>query len=104
MAAYMIILARIHDRERFISGYAQQAAQLVAQFGGEYVLRAPGAICLEGSLGDDQSVVISQWPSIQAARAFWDSPEYQSVKALRDGICDVEVMLVEAPLIEQGPS
>ncbi len=103
MAAYMIILARIHDRDRFISGYAAQAGALVERFGGKYVLRAPGGICLEGSLGDDRSVVISEWPDMAAARAFWDSPEYAQIKTLREGICDVEVMLVEAPSIG-GPN
>lgn len=103
MAAYMIILARVHDRERFMAGYAPAAAALVARCGGKYVLRAPGALCLEGNIGEGQSVVISEWPDMAAARAFWDSPEYQQIKQLRDGICDVEVLLVEAPAIGGEP-
>ena len=99
MAAYMLILARVHDRDKFLSGYATEAAALVEKCGGKYVLRAPGAICLEGSVGDGRSVVISEWPDMDAAKRFWDSPEYQQIKTLRDGICDVEVVLVEAPLI-----
>ncbi len=102
MAAYMIILAKIYDREKFISGYAVQAAQLVEQCGGKYVLRAPGVLCLEGSMDDDRSVVISQWPDIASAKAFWGSPEYRQIKTLREGVCDVEVMLVEAPVIGEG--
>ncbi|QFU75538.1 DUF1330 domain-containing protein [Halioglobus maricola] len=99
MAAYMIILAQVHDREKFISGYAAEAAKLVDKAGGKYVLRAPGAVCLEGSVGNGRSVVISQWPDVATAQAFWDSPEYQEVAKLREGICDVEVVVVEAPLI-----
>ena len=99
MVAYMIILARVHDRDRFMAGYAPAAARLVEQFGGKYVLRAPGALSLEGTVGDGRSVVISQWPDRAAAQAFWDSPQYQEAKKLREGICDVEVILVEAPEI-----
>lgn len=99
MAAYMIVLARVHDREKFLAGYAAQAAALVVKCGGKYVLRGPGAQCLEGSVGDGRSVVISEWPDMAAARAFWDSSEYDEIKKLRDGICDVEVVLVEAPVI-----
>ena len=99
MAAYMIILAKVHDREKFLAGYATAAAKLVDKCGGKYILRAPGAECLEGSVGDGQSVVMSEWPDMATARAFWDSPEYQEIKKLRDGICDVEVVLVEAPPI-----
>jgi uncharacterized protein (DUF1330 family) len=99
MAAYMIIVARIHDRDRFVAGYGRAAAELVTRFGGRYVLRAPGAVALEGGAGEGASIVISEWPDRAAALAFWNSPDYAEVKALRDGLADVEVMLVEAPEI-----
>lgn len=97
MPAYMIIAARIADRDAFIQGYGKAAADLVARMGGRYVLRAPGAALLEGAWGDGSSVVISEWPDRAAAMAFWDSPEYAQVKRLRDGIAEVQVLLVEAP-------
>jgi len=99
MAAYMIIYARIHDREKFISGYAPAASKLVEKYGGRYVLRAPGTSILEGSLEPGGSVVISEWPDKAAAEAFWNSAEYAEAKQLRNGVADVEVMLVEAPSI-----
>jgi len=97
MAAYMIVTARVADRERFISGYGKAAAELVARFGGRYVLRAPGAVALEGSFGEGASVVISEWPDRAHALAFWNSPEYAAAKRLRDGLAEVQVVLVEAP-------
>lgn len=97
MAAYMIIYARIHDRERFLTGYAPAASKLVEQFGGRYVVRAPGASLLEGTLEAGGSIVMSEWPDKASAQAFWDSPEYAEVKKLRDGVADVEVLLVETP-------
>ena len=51
MPAYMIVTARIGDRDAFLSGYAPRAAELVARFGGRYVLRAPGGTMLEGGGG-----------------------------------------------------
>lgn len=99
MAAYMIIVARIHDRERFVAGYGPAAAELVTRFGGRYVMRAPGAVALEGMAGEGASVVISEWPDRAAALAFWNSPEYAEVKRLREGLADVEVILAEAPEI-----
>jgi uncharacterized protein (DUF1330 family) len=96
MTAWMIITARIHDREAFISGYGPAAAKLVEQFGGRYVVRAPGATLLEGDGMDGASVVVSEWPSRAAALAFWQSPEYAEVRKLRDGLADVQVMLVGA--------
>lgn len=99
MPAYMIITARIADREAFIHGYGAAAGKLVAQFGGKYVLRAPGAQLLEGAFGDGASVVISEWPDKAAALAFWNSPEYAEAKKLRDGIADVQVVLIEGAMI-----
>ncbi|MYJ25604.1 MAG: DUF1330 domain-containing protein, partial [Holophagales bacterium] len=48
MTAYLIVTAQLHDRKRFLAGYAPAAAALTERFGGEYVLRAAGAEVLEG--------------------------------------------------------
>ena len=99
MAAYMIILVSISDREKFLSGYATSAAALVEKFGGRYVLRARADEILEGDLDPGTSVVISEWPDKAAALKFWNSDEYRVVKELRDGISEAKVALVEAPKI-----
>lgn len=99
MAAYLIVTARIHDREAFIAGYAPRAAELVQRFGGRYVLRAPGGTVLEGGDEAAVSIVISEWPDRAAALAFWHSPEYAHAKALRKGLADCQVVVIEAPAI-----
>ncbi len=99
MPAYMIVTASIHDRDAFITGYGAAAAKLVERFGGRYVLRGPGAELLEGDWGDGASMVISEWPDKAAAKAFWNSPEYAQAKTLREGVADVQVLLIEAPRI-----
>ncbi|MEM8985931.1 MAG: DUF1330 domain-containing protein [Pseudomonadota bacterium] len=100
MAAYMIVSAKIKDRAAFLEGYGKATSALIAQFGGRYVLRGPGAELLEGDWGDGASMVISEWPDKEAAKRFWTSPEYQEAKKLRAGIADCQVMLIEAPKIE----
>ena len=99
MPAYMIVTAKIADREAFIGGYGAAAAKLVEQFGGRYVLRGPGAELLEGDFGAGASMVISEWPDKAAALAFWNSPEYAEVKKLRADIADCQVLLIEASRI-----
>ena len=94
---YMIVFVSIHDRDKFLSGYAPAAASLVEQFGGRYVLRAQGGQTLEGAIPDGSSAVISEWPDREAALRFWNSPEYQEAKTLREGICDAHVALIDAP-------
>jgi len=98
MPAYMIVTAKIKDRDAFIQGYGMAAGKLVEQFGGKYVLRGPGAELLEGDFGDGASMVISEWPDKDAAKAFWNSEEYQEVKKLREGCADCQVLLIEAEM------
>ncbi|MCL4720789.1 MAG: DUF1330 domain-containing protein, partial [Gammaproteobacteria bacterium] len=45
---YMIVLAELTDRERFLAGYARAVPPLVTRFGGRYVLRGAGGHFLEG--------------------------------------------------------
>ncbi|MEM7568464.1 MAG: DUF1330 domain-containing protein [Pseudomonadota bacterium] len=99
MPANMIVNAKIADREGFINGYGKAAADLIPKFGGTYLLRGPGAELLEGDFGDGASMVISEWPNKEAAKAFWNSPEYAEAKKLREGMADVQVLLIEAPKI-----
>ena len=49
--------------------------------------------------GDGASMVISEWPDKAAAKAFWDSPEYQEAKKLREGCAECQVLLIEADTI-----
>lgn len=102
MPAYMIVTAAIHDRDRFVSGYGAAAAALIEKFGGEYLLRGPGAECLEGDFGDGASMVISKWPDRDAIKAFWNSPEYAEAKKLRDGLADVQVLVIDGPDLIPG--
>ncbi len=97
MSAYMIVFARVKDRQRFVAEYAAPTAALIARFGGEYVVRAPGVEALEGGLFDGASTVISKWPDKAAIRRFWDSPEYQALKAARQPLAEAHVMIVEEP-------
>ncbi|MEP3890234.1 MAG: DUF1330 domain-containing protein [Hellea sp.] len=95
--AYMIILAKISDRDAFIQGYSKATTPLVEKHGGRYVMRAPGGKLLEGAWGEGASVAISEWPDRAAIQAFWDSPEYAKAKTLRESIADVQVLVIDAP-------
>lgn len=97
MAAYMIVFAQVKDRQRFVADYAAPTAALIAKHGGEYVLRAPGVESLEGGLFAGASTVISRWPDKAAIRRFWESPEYEALKAARQSLAEAHVMIVEEP-------
>jgi uncharacterized protein (DUF1330 family) len=48
-------------------------------------------------------MVISEWPDKAAVHAFWNSPDYQEAKKLREDIADCQVLVIEAPRINGDP-
>ncbi|MDX1292005.1 MAG: DUF1330 domain-containing protein [Hyphomonas sp.] len=97
MAVYQIVFCKIRDRDPFIQDYAIPTAKLVAQYGGEYVVRAPKLVCLEGEIDENTSVVVSKWPSMEALNAMWTCPEYETLKLLRRKTSDAQIVIVEQP-------
>lgn len=93
MGALMIIQAAITDPERFME-YAQRAPALIEKYGGRYRVMRGESEQLEGP-PDARKIVVSEWPSMDAAREFWNSPEYEELKRMREGAADVDVHLVE---------
>ena len=93
----MVVLGTVHDREAFMTGYAAKLGPLYEKYGGSYVAIGRGAEVLEGEPGFE-SHVISRWPDMESARAFWTSPEYEALKDARieGGWGTFEVFLVEA--------
>jgi len=97
MSAYMIVFAKVLDRELFLQKYAIPTAKLIQEYGGEYVVRAPGVESKEGGMFEGDSVVISKWPDKAAIEKFWNSDEYQNLKEIRQPYCQAHVMVVEEP-------
>lgn len=93
MPAYMIVEAEITDMARF-RAYAERNPELVARHGGRYLAMRTATEPLEGDW-DGLRVVLSEWPDMDAARRYWNSPEYQALKALRDGTGRFRVILVD---------
>ncbi|MCY4211763.1 MAG: DUF1330 domain-containing protein [Gammaproteobacteria bacterium] len=93
MPAYMIVQATVTKPEQFAE-YAQRMPALVAKYGGKYLALGGAVEKLEGDW-DHQALVISEWPSMDAARTLWHSDDYAELKKVREGAVDVSVLLVE---------
>jgi uncharacterized protein (DUF1330 family) len=98
MSAYLIIQATVHDWEKF-TVYTQVVPPIVKKFGGKYI--AMGAPELIEGEDAPKSIVISQWPSSEAAHAFWDSAEYADAKKYREGTGQFSILLIDG--ISQTP-
>lgn len=94
---YMIVIAELTDRQRFLDGYAREVPALVERHGGRYIVRGAGGRFIEGGWCESPSALVSRWPSRAAALAFWNSAEYARLKALRDGTGRFQVLLIDSP-------
>jgi uncharacterized protein (DUF1330 family) len=83
MPAYFIAKIKVTDPEKW-KAYVAAVPATVQQFGGRTLARSSAAEVLEG-VYDSQQTVIIEFPSIDLIREWWDSPEYQRAKELREG-------------------
>jgi len=93
MGAFMIIQADITDPKQFME-YAKRAPALIEKFGGRYRCMRGAVEQLEGK-PDNRKIVVSEWPSMKSAQAFWNSDEYAELKQVRAGAAEIDVNLVE---------
>ncbi len=83
MPAYLIARVEIADAARY-RAYAARTPKVIAQFGGRFIVRGAEVETLEG-IPDPRRVVVIEFPSLERAKAFYASREYEAVKALREG-------------------
>ncbi len=81
MSGYIIANLEVTDPEGF-AGYAGKAPATIAAHGGEYLARGGAAELMEGDLPVGRVVVI-RFPSVEAARTWYHSPEYQALREIR---------------------
>jgi len=90
---YLVFRSVLHDKEG-IRPYGRAVLPLVARFGGQFIVTADAPEAVEGS-PDLRRIVVIEFPSLAAARAFWTSPEYAEVKKLRASAATVDAILFE---------
>ncbi|MFA4970892.1 MAG: DUF1330 domain-containing protein, partial [Sulfuritalea sp.] len=88
--AYMVVDARSSDPER-MAEYRRLAQIAVEKFGGRYLVRGSPYETLEGSW-QPQRLVVLEFPGMDAARTFYDSPEYVAARTARAGVSDFDML------------
>ena len=85
MSAYLVSVCEVTNKSDDLMSYAQQSAELISKHGGAYIIRGPASEVLEGNHLQGKSLVIAQFPNVDAIKEFWNSPEYLAFKSLREG-------------------
>jgi uncharacterized protein (DUF1330 family) len=74
--------------------YSQQVPATIQKYGGRFLHRGGPVTVLEGDWPQIRRVII-EFPSADAARQWWDSPEYEKPKALRRANSKGRLLLLE---------
>jgi uncharacterized protein (DUF1330 family) len=89
---YIIARVTVTNPEAYAE-YVKGATEAIKQYGGRPLVRGGAHEALEGQ-ARARNVVI-EFDSVEAARRYYNSPEYQAAKAKREGACEGEFVLVE---------
>ena len=95
MPAYVISHQRVPDPDADeLARYREASGPIVTRYGGRFIARGGPIDVLEGDANADRIAVI-EFPDLAAARAWFDSPEYQEIAALRRSAADADFLLVD---------
>lgn len=93
MSAYIVVEIMIHDAKLY-EEYKSKVMPTIEQYGGHLLVAGGKTELLEGDWNPPRFVII-EFPSADAARAWWSSPEYAGPKALRQRSAVSHMILVE---------
>jgi len=93
MPAYVIAMVDVKDPVRY-EDYRRLVLPTIAAFGGRFVARGGKTALFEGTMPAGR-IVIVEFPSMERADAWWNSPEYAEAKAIRQATSDGTLFAVE---------
>ncbi len=90
---YLIAEAKIRDVAAYeiYKGLAQAA---IAQYGGQYKVRGGTAEILEGKWTNVPRLIIVEFESVEQAKRFYNSAEYQEARKAREGAAELNMLVV----------
>ena len=93
MAAYLVGRINVTDWEKY-KAYMQVTPGVIEKFEGKFITRGGEMITLEGSEETDR-VVLIEFTSLEKAKAFYNSQEYQAAKKLQAGAATVQLIAID---------
>jgi uncharacterized protein (DUF1330 family) len=89
---YVIFTEDIHDQAQ-IDAYAQRAVPTIVQAGGRILVADDAPEPIEGSWHGQRTVLL-EFESVQAARDWYNSADYQAVAGQRHAAADSHAAIV----------
>ena len=93
MSAYVIADVEVLDSAAY-EEYRQQVPATSAAFGGRYLVRGGALTVLEGDWSPKRCVIL-EFPSMAQLKAWYDSPAYVPLRAIRQRSTKSSLVMVE---------
>lgn len=94
MSVYVVGRLMIKD-PAWVEGYIPAVETLVEFHGGKYLVRSPKMDVIESNGDSPNVVVVIEFPTKEAAQAFYTSAEYQPWLESRKAGADCELILLD---------
>ena len=92
-SAYILANVTVTNPEQY-EEYRRLSTIAMKAHGAEVCVRGGAVQVLEGDWTPNR-VVILKFPSVEKARAFYDSPEYDAARKAREGAAVMRMVLIE---------
>ena len=93
MSAYIIAHVDVTDPQQY-EQYKVLSSKAIAAHGAEICIRGGAVEMLEGGWSPSR-IVLLKFPNMAAARAFYDSAEYQLAKQARAGAATMRMVAIQ---------
>lgn len=93
MPAYVIATVNVKDPVRY-ADYRKMVLPTITAYGGRFLARGGKSDTLEGEWQPNRLVIV-EFPSVERAKAWWNSPEYAPAKALRQATSEGSLVVIE---------
>ena len=93
MPAYIIARVDVTDWSRYRE-YTKATPEVIARYGGRFIVRGGQIINLEGD-PETRRLVVIEFPNLARAQEFFHSPEYTKVKELRAAAAVGQFLAIE---------
>ncbi len=93
MAAYLVARVTVTDPERY-GEYLKVSPTVIEKYGGKFIARGGEIVTLEGP-EETRRVVLIEFPTLERAKEFYNSPDYREARKLREGAGTGQLIVIE---------
>ena len=92
--AYYVVEVNVRDLDKYKNDYASHVAATLAPYGGRYLAAGGRTESIEGAPPASR-VSILEFPSVDKAEAWYNSPDYDKIKPVRHAVATTRSFIVE---------